>query len=100
MKIRHTTAIKNTITVALSCFLALMVSEDLKSQETEGDHNEQVTIVGSYDPTINQAYKINMKPESNTYSMDKPVFEFTTLDVKQDTKIEAGEITPCNLEGR
>ena len=88
--------IKNT-SIFLSLFLVIAFTSKLAAQVLDRDHNEQVTIVGSYDPTINQAYKINLKPDINTYEMEKPVFTFQKLDVMQDTKIEAGKVNPATI---
>ena len=53
-----------------------------QNQTLNRDHNEQVTIVGTYDPSINQAFKINTRPEINNVSIEKPVFTFTSLEIK------------------
>jgi hypothetical protein len=63
-----------------------------QTQTLERDHNEQVTIVGTYDPSINPAFKINMRPEQNSFSLAKPDFTFSALEVKQPTQVEPKEI--------
>ena len=68
-----------------------------QQQNIDREHNEQVTIVGTYDPTINQAFKINMKPDNKGIYFQKPVFTFQSLDVKQPTTIKASEIKPAKL---
>ena len=67
------------------------------SQQTAGERNEQVTIVGSYDPTINPAFKINMKPEMITIEQQKPDFTYQVMNVPQDTKIDAGKVSPATI---
>jgi hypothetical protein len=67
------------------------------AQLTDAERNEQVTIVGSYDPTIDQAFKINLKPQAVTFTHQKPSFTFEVMDVRQDTKLEAGKISPATI---
>lgn len=66
-------------------------------QNLDRDHNEQVTIISTYDPSINEAFKINTKPEENTVSFQKPTYTFTAQDFKQGTKITLQEIKPATI---
>lgn len=61
------------------------------------DHNEQVTVVGSFDPVINPSYKINLKPESNTIHFDAPDFSYPFLEKKISTSIELEPIKPAAI---
>lgn len=81
---------------------ALFVNGNLLGQQgiLDRDHNEQVTIIGTYDPTINQAFKINLKPELPEVVSQKPDFTFYSLDIKQPTTIEAVEIKPARISTR
>ena len=77
--------------------LFLYCIPQVNAQLAGEDRNEQVTIVGSYDPTINQAYKINLKPEPVTFVTEKPEFTFQMMDVRQETDIEAAKIQPATI---
>ena len=79
----------STITFVLYAFVS-------SGQNTQS-HNEQVTIVGSYDPSINEAFKINSKPETNEIDFKAREFTFDLLDVKQNTKIELNPIKAVTL---
>ena len=83
---------------------ALFISGPLALTAQQGtldrDHNEQVTIVGTYDPTINQAFKINMKPEQSAMNYQKPEFSFQSLNVQQKTDIAPSKIKPARLATR
>jgi len=61
------------------------------------DHNEQVTIIGSYDPSINEAFKINTRPGESAITFDKPTYTFTAQDFKQETAITLEEIKPVSI---
>lgn len=56
-------------------------------QGTNRDYNEEVTIRGSYDPTINQAFKINSKPETFSITLKNPEFSFESIEVDQPTQV-------------
>lgn len=57
-------------------------------------HNEQVTIVSSFDPSINQAYKINKSPDEVKFDIESPEFEFKALNISFPTEIKLKPITP------
>jgi len=57
-------------------------------------HNEQVTIVSSFDPSINQAYKVNSNPDELQFQMEKPEFSFQSLNVDLPTMITLNPIVP------
>ena len=66
-------------------------------QGTERDYNEEVTIRGSYDPSINQAFKINTKPETFSLTLTKPEFTFESLQVEQPTQITLEPIKAAKI---
>lgn len=88
---------KTNITTRLSIVLvAIFISSFGYSQNSENNssHNEQVTIISSFDPSINQAFKVNTSPEVMTFSIDKPEFTFESLDINQPTEITLSPIKP------
>jgi len=66
-------------------------------QGTERDYNEEVTIRGSYDPTINQAFKINTKPETFSLTLKNPEFVFESIEVEQPTQITLEPIDAAKI---
>lgn len=92
------TLVKHKIIPGVLLFV-LFGSTQLAGQQgtLNRDHNEQVTIIGTYDPTINAAYKINLKPEIPEVITQKPDFTFRSLDIKQPTTVEPGQIQPARL---
>jgi hypothetical protein len=38
-----------------------------------------------------------MKPELNTLEIQKPVFDYQNLEVRQETRVEAGEVSPATV---
>ncbi|MBC8321825.1 MAG: hypothetical protein H8E34_14020 [Bacteroidetes bacterium] len=77
--------------------VVLLISNPISAQNQSGssqEHNEQVTIISSFDPTINQAFKVNTSPEDMKFSIDKPEFSFESLDINQPTEITLNPIKP------
>lgn len=64
-----------------------------QTQTSEG-HNEQVTIVSSYDPSINQAFKLNTTPDALIFNIEKPEFSYQALNIDQPTEITLNPIKP------
>ncbi len=81
-------------------FVFLLVQTVFAQQQNlDRDHNEQVTIIGSFDPTINQAYKINVKPEQKPLSFTKPDFTFRSMESNVKTEIKASQVKPLTIRG-
>ena len=68
----------------------------LVAQE-DTDHNEQVTIIGSIDPSINEAYKISQRPQAQQISLSHPDFVYDYSDKQAATRITLEPITPANI---
>ena len=83
-------------TIASLLFVVLFASVAF-SQENNQSHNEQVTIVGSYDPSINEAFKINIKPEISELNFQSREFTFDFMDIKQTTEIELNPIKAVTI---
>lgn len=68
-------------------------------QENENiKHREEVTIIGSFDPSINEAFKINLQPTTELDETEaKPTFTFEALDIVHPTIITSDPITPVTL---
>jgi len=79
----------------LSLIFALFITNFAIAQNEEtATHNEQVTIISSFDPSINQAYKINTSPDEMTFNIEKPEFTFESLNINQPTTITMNPIKP------
>ncbi len=89
--------IKFSIIVLLIQITVLQMALGQQEQTTDKNHNEQVTIIGSFDPSINEAYKVNQKPESHSFSFSNPEFEFQHIDRQSSTQIKLEPITPANI---
>ena len=74
-------------------FTAIMLHAQNQTRSIQG-HNEQVTIVSSFDPSINQATKINSSPQEMQFSIDKPQFSFEAFKIDQPTQITLNPIKP------
>ena len=78
--------------------LAIIVRMNAQTEESaDKNHNEQVTIVGSFDPKINEAFKIYQKPSTRPISFVNPSFEFNHIDKQSATQISLEPITPANV---
>lgn len=87
----------NVIRVLTILPLVALVSFTSLGQGIDRDYNEEVTIRGSYDPTINQAFKINMKPETFSLSLQSPEFVFESIEVDQPTQITLEPIEAAKI---
>jgi hypothetical protein len=85
---------KNIFTIAFVFAFATLVNAQ---QDKNKKHNEQVTIVGSYDPSINDAFKINSKPEIIEPELQQTEFNFQLPDTRQKTSIELNTIKAVAL---
>ncbi|MFO8130288.1 MAG: hypothetical protein R6T99_10355 [Bacteroidales bacterium] len=59
------------------------------------NRNEEVTIIAPYDPTITDAFKINMNPRTQGQIIEMPVLEYSITPVRLNTRI-----TPDRPESR
>jgi len=83
-----------TLTILVTIIVLLATSfTSAQSQSTE-KYNEQVTIVSSFDPSINQAYKVNTSPQEMQFTMEKPEFTFQALNIELPTNITLNPIKP------
>jgi len=100
-KTKNNTQMRNSRQVLFLSTLILLVqiSFGQQQQNMNRDHNEQVTIIGSFDPTINQAYKINVKPEQKPLIFTAPEFTFQSLNTKVETDIAASQVKPLSIKG-
>jgi hypothetical protein len=89
---RHIQSIGLLVLTTLLVFL----TGKLQAQENT-DHNEQVTIIGSFDPSINEAYKINQRPQEQQINLSHPDFNYNYLDRQATTKITLQPITPASI---
>lgn len=78
----------------LVTILAIFTITFLSAQTETQEHNEQVTIVSSYDPSINQAFKISTSPDELQFTIDKPDFSFDAIKTSQATQITLNPIVP------
>ena len=83
--------------IIILSFSLLIACNIFAQNQSEQKHNEQVTIVSSYDPTINQAFKQNISPENITFQIDNPEFEYTPYDIDLPTTIKVPPITPITI---
>jgi hypothetical protein len=95
---------KKTLKIYLVAFTMIIMGLSPIFQlnaQTESDidnnHNEQVTIIGSFDPKINEAYKINQKPSTHAVSFENQSFEFNHIDMQLNTRIKLEPITPAKV---
>jgi len=77
--------------------LTILMPTGILIGQEDNSHNEQVTIIGSIDPSINEAYKINQQPKAGQLSLQHPEFEFNYLDKQTATKITLEPITPAKI---
>ena len=57
--IRIIKKIRYFLLILLTQLITVSLAFGQVDQSTDKNHNEQVTIIGSFDPSINEAYKSN-----------------------------------------
>ncbi len=62
-------------------------------------HSEEVTIIGSYKPSISKAHKININPEISDEDIKMPVLTYDINPKKMNTKIQLEPIKPAKISG-
>lgn len=77
----------------MALLLVRIVLAQTQSGTSEG-HNEQVTIISSFDPSINQAFKLNTSPEALIFNITKPEFTYQAFNIDQPTEITLNPIKP------
>ncbi len=72
---------RQTVTAMLVLlFFATIPGISFAQNKTAGKHNEQVVIVGSVDPSVNQSYKINLMPETPEMPTVNKEFDFKPIN--------------------
>lgn len=79
------------ILLALSITLSLSVF---------AQHNEEVTIEGTYRPKVNKVNKILMSPETPKQSIEMPNAAVKVLDVDHRFRLHLDKLTPLNYNNR
>jgi len=64
---------------------------------TQSQHNEQVVIIGSVDPSINQSYKINLSPEKPAMPEANKTFDFKPINIYFYTPVTFKPIKPASI---
>ena len=64
---------------------------------TQSQHNEQVVIIGSVDPSINQSYKINLSPEKPAMPEANKTFDFKPINKYFYTPVTFKPIKPASI---
>ncbi len=63
-------------------------------------HNEEVTIEGTYRPKVNKVNKILMNPETPKQSIEMPNTEVNVLDVDHRFRLHLDKLSPLNYNNR
>lgn len=63
-------------------------------------HNEEVTIEGTYRPKVNKVNKILMNPETPQQSIEMPNTEVNVLDVDHRFRLHLDKLSPMNYNNR
>lgn len=82
--------IKN-IAIALALFL---------SATAFAQHNEEVTIEGTYRPKVNKVAKILIQPEKPLQSFEMPDTEVKVLDIEHSFPLEFEKLSPLSYNGQ
>ncbi|MDZ7740469.1 MAG: hypothetical protein U5Q03_01585 [Bacteroidota bacterium] len=79
--------------------MLLLFVSPLFAQDPQSDYQEEVTIIGSYAPTITDAYKINFNPQIEGEKFELPELTYSISPVQLNTSIELEKIRPARMTG-
>ncbi len=79
--------------------VTLLFVSGLYAQDPQSGYQEEVTIIGSYTPTITDAYKINFNPQIQDEEFELPELTYSISPVQLNTSIELEEIRPARITG-
>ncbi len=88
---------KKVLVNLFKIFPVLIIS--LFSTGIQAQVNEEVISVKAYDPTIGDAYKINILPEINDTSSMKNIFNYKVYPVQLPVKYDVTPIQPAKMVG-
>lgn len=63
-------------------------------------HNEEVTIEGTYRPKVNKVEKLLPRPETPKPSFEMPGTEVNVLDIEHHSHLDLEKLSPLNYQGR
>ena len=84
----------------ITLFLALGVSLPMFSQENkESVYNEDIIVKTIFDPVVNEAYKINDKPQTFNTKFEIPPFQYEKGTKQFPTTMVFEQIKPAKVKG-
>ena len=84
----------------LTLFVALSISHLSFSQEnTESVYNEDIIVRTIFDPVVNEAYKINDKPQTYETKFEIPPFQYEKTTKQFPTTMVFEQIKPAKVKG-
>lgn len=86
--------ILHTLTFLSLCFCLLS-----HQQATAQVKNEEVTVIAPYEPSLSDAFKININPEIDEKELEKPDLKYNVSPRLLPTNYEPLKITPAKLSG-
>lgn len=80
--------------------IALFIFAFALSISTFAQHNEEVTIEGTYRPKVNKVDKILMQPETPQQSFEMPSTEVKVLDIEHRFPLELEKLSALSYNGK
>ncbi|HPE54764.1 MAG TPA: hypothetical protein P5514_05015 [Bacteroidales bacterium] len=88
----------NHINISLFLLTGLLLSSvSLFSQEV--NDNEEITVVAPYQPTVSDAFKINISPRIPDEKLEKPKFNYEPIEKTLSLPAQLEPIVPARIEG-
>ncbi|MEZ5084057.1 MAG: hypothetical protein R2750_11505 [Bacteroidales bacterium] len=85
------------ITVILFAVFALFVSQSVTGQEVSD--NDEITVVAPYQPSVEDAFKINISPQIPDENLEKPSFDYKPLNKTFQYTSELEPIEAAKIQG-
>lgn len=93
---KHSPALWKNFIIMLTTLLSPVLGYS-QGTSTQSKHNEQVVIIGSVDPSINQSYKINISPETPSMPAVNKSFDFKPINKYFYTPVTFKPIKPASI---
>ncbi len=84
--------------IPLMLFALSVVNTDVIAQQ-DTTKNEEVTVVSAYEPTVNDAFKLNISPKLSEDESEKPDIKYSVISKNIDSRLGVNPIMAAKIAG-
>ena len=80
--------------------MLLFISVGLSlSAQQDTTKNEEVTVISAYEPTVSDAFKLNIAPKTSIEEIKKPEFDYSVISKNIGSKLSVNPIMAAKITG-